>query len=181
MICPFGMYSVCFGFNLIGLHHHISKQTIFNRKLRFFFISNEIFNLGLRRRIITFFDEERRTKVHVLRELSMVRIKVRFCLKNGWGGVVGGGVGKVCFTITARFGSKTCFLRWFHNRSVSFYGQKTREHVKTIKKRCLEAKNHIFFVKMHLKKGMFSWRISLRASLEGFLASFLAKSVDHLL
>jgi len=48
------------------------------------------------------------------------------------------------FTITACFGSKTCFLRWFHNRSVSFFGQETQERIKTIKKRCLEAENNIF-------------------------------------
>ena len=30
------------------------------------------------------------------------------------------------------------------DRSVSFLRQETHEHVKTIKKRCLEAKNHIF-------------------------------------
>ena len=48
-------------------------------------------------------------------------------------------------TKTARFGSKTYLLRWFHDRSVSFLGQKTQEHVKTVKKeRCLEANNDIF-------------------------------------
>ena len=30
------------------------------------------------------------------------------------------------------------------DRSVSFLRQETHEHVKTIKKRCLEAKNHFF-------------------------------------
>ena len=51
------------------------------------------------------------------------------------------------------------------------FDQKTEEHVKTIEKRCLEVKkddNH----KSGFKKGMFSWRVSL----EGFPASFLAKS-----
>ena len=32
----------------------------------------------------------------------------------------------------------------FHDRSVSFFGKKTQEHVKTIKKRCLEVKHDIF-------------------------------------
>ena len=36
------------------------------------------------------------------------------------------------------------FLKKFLDRSVSFLRQETHEHVKTIKKRCLEAKNHIF-------------------------------------
>ena len=52
----------------------------------------------------------------------------------------------------ACFGSKTCFLRWFHNRSVSFLHQETYEYVKTIKKRCLEAKNYILFRKNEFKK-----------------------------
>ena len=53
-------------------------------------------------------------------------------------------------TKTSHFGSNTCFWRWFHNRSVSFFGQKTQEHVKTIKKGCLEAK-HDIFAKMHFE------------------------------
>ena len=44
---------------------------------------------------------------------------------------------------------------------VIIFGQETHEHVKTIKKRCLEAKHDIFFVKMDAKKGMFSWEVSL--------------------
>ena len=40
------------------------------------------------------------------------------------------------------------------DRSVSFFGQETREHVKAIKKRCLEAKN-VILRKTILKKGMF--------------------------
>ena len=35
----------------------------------------------------------------------------------------------------ARFGSRTSFLRSFHNRSEAYFGQKSEEHVKTIKKR----------------------------------------------
>ena len=75
------------------------------------------------------------------------------------------------FTITACFGSKTCFLRWFHNRSVSFFGQKTQEHVKTIKKRCLEAKNNIFR-KNAFKKNMFYRRVSLHVPTVGALSDF---------
>ena len=37
--------------------------------------------------------------------------EVRVLLKNGWGGRVGEGGGEGFFTKTARFGSKTCFLR----------------------------------------------------------------------
>ena len=44
----------------------------------------------------------------------------------------------------ACFGFKIRFLKKFLDRSVSFFGQETHEHVKTIKKRCLEAKNNIF-------------------------------------
>ena len=55
------------------------------------------------------------------------------------------------FTTTARFYSKTCLLRWFHNRLVLLFGQETQEHVKTIKKRCLEVKKRRCFIKMHLK------------------------------
>ena len=48
----------------------------------------------------------------------------------------------------AGFVFKIGFLKKFLNRSVSFLRQETHEHVKTIKKRCLEAKNHIF-IQMH--------------------------------
>ena len=61
---------------------------------------------------------------------------------------------KTIWTNLARFGSKSHFLMKFLDDSASFFGQETHEHVKTIKKGCLEAKNGIF-VKMHLKK-MFS-------------------------
>ena len=44
----------------------------------------------------------------------------------------------------ACFGFKICFLKKLRDRSVSFFGQETHEHVKTIKKHCLEAKNNIF-------------------------------------
>ena len=44
---------------------------------------------------------------------------------------------------SACFGFKIGFLKKFLDRSVSFFGQETQEHVKTIKKRCLEAKNDI--------------------------------------
>ena len=36
------------------------------------------------------------------------------------------------------------FLKKFLDRSVSFLCQETHEHVKTIKQRCLETKNHVF-------------------------------------
>ena len=43
----------------------------------------------------------------------------------------------------ACFGFKIEFLTNFLDRSVSFLRQETHEHVKTMKKRCLEAKNYI--------------------------------------
>ena len=46
--------------------------------------------------------------------------------------------------IVAWFGFKICFLKKFLDRSVSFLCQETHEHVKTLKKRCLEAQNDIF-------------------------------------
>ena len=49
------------------------------------------------------------------------------------------------------FGFKIWFLKTFLDRSASFFGQETHEHVKTIRKRCLEAKNHLFR-KMQLTK-----------------------------
>ena len=45
-------------------------------------------------------------------------------------------------------GFQNGFLKKFLDRSVSFLRQETHEHVKTIKKRCLEAKNTIL-IKMH--------------------------------
>ena len=74
------------------------------------------------------------------------------------------------FTKTAHFGSITCFFEVISRSFCIIFGQKTEEHGKTIKK-CMEAKN-IDFHKSGFKKGVFSWRVSL----EGFLASFLAKS-----
>ena len=68
------------------------------------------------------------------------------------------------------FGFKIRFLKKFLDRWVSFMRQETHEHIKTIKKRCLETKNHILFVKMHLKIGVFSWEVSLpgvRRPIEG--------------
>ena len=56
------------------------------------------------------------------------------------------------FIITERFVSKTCFLMWFHIRSVSCFGEKTQEHVKTIRKRCLEAKKILIFYKKEVFK-----------------------------
>ena len=35
-------------------------------------------------------------------------------------------------------------MKRFLDRSASFFGQETHEHVKTIKKRCLETKHSIF-------------------------------------
>ena len=58
----------------------------------------------------------------------------------------------------ARFGSRTCFLRWFYNRSQVYFGQKSEEHIKTIKKRCLEIKKQRFLMKMRYmrKRNVFS-------------------------
>ena len=47
-------------------------------------------------------------------------------------------------TKTARFGFKTCFLSYFHNRSEAYFGQKSEEQVKTIRKRRMEVKNDEF-------------------------------------
>ena len=56
----------------------------------------------------------------------------------------------------ARFGSRTCFLRWFYKRSQTYFGQKPEEHGFSIKKRCLEIKNDDFWEKyVTLKKGVF--------------------------
>ena len=47
----------------------------------------------------------------------------------------------------ACFGSRTCFLMWLYKRSQTYFGQKSEEHIKTIKKRCLEVKNNDFLEK----------------------------------
>ena len=44
----------------------------------------------------------------------------------------------------AHFGSRTCFLMWFYKRSQTYFGQKSEEHVKTIKKRRMDSKNNDF-------------------------------------
>ena len=49
----------------------------------------------------------------------------------------------------ARFGSRTCFLMWFYKRSQTYFGQKSEEHVKTIKKHFLDVKNNCFCEKQH--------------------------------
>ena len=46
-----------------------------------------------------------------------------------------------CWFDFACFGFKIRFLKKNLDRSASFFGQETHEHVKTIKKRCLEVKN----------------------------------------
>ena len=74
-------------------------------------------------------------------------------------------------------GSNTCFLRWFHNRSVSFLGQETQEHIKTIKKRCLEVKNDIFSYKCILKKVCFPY-VFLRFPHFGSKTDFLIKLLN---
>ena len=69
----------------------------------------------------------------------------------------------------AWLGFKIGFLKKFLDRSVSFLRQETHEHVKTIKKRCLEAKN-MNFSQSVFRKGMFSRRVSLpgvRRPIEG--------------
>ena len=45
-------------------------------------------------------------------------------------------------TKIARLGSRTCFLREFHNRSEAYFGQKSEEHVETFKKRHMEVNNN---------------------------------------
>ena len=61
----------------------------------------------------------------------------------------------------ACFGFKIWFLKKFLDRSVSFLGQETHEHVKTIKKRFLETSN-VFFAKIHFKKICFPGRFPFR-------------------
>ena len=51
----------------------------------------------------------------------------------------------------ARFGLRTSFLRWFYNRSQTYFGQKSEEQVDTVKKFYMEVKTTIFFIKMRLK------------------------------
>ena len=58
---------------------------------------------------------------------------------------------------TPCFGSKTCFLRWFHNRSEAYFGQKSAEHVKIFNKRNMEFKKQWFLIKICLQKKCFSW------------------------
>ena len=48
-------------------------------------------------------------------------------------------------TKTARFSSKNCFLRQFHNRSESYFGQKSQEHVKTMKNIVFVLETFCFF------------------------------------
>ena len=47
-------------------------------------------------------------------------------------------------TKTARFGFRPCFLRYFYNRSEVYFGQKSKEHVKNIKERCICMRNTDF-------------------------------------
>ena len=49
----------------------------------------------------------------------------------------------------ACLGFKISFLKKFLDRSVACLRQETHEHVKTIKKCCLEARHDMFFVKIH--------------------------------
>ena len=44
-------------------------------------------------------------------------------------------------TENTRNWSRTCFLRWFYNRSQAYFGEKSEEHIKTSKKRCMDVKN----------------------------------------
>ena len=61
----------------------------------------------------------------------------------------------------ARFGSRTCFLRWFHNRSETYFGQNSEEHAKTIKTRHMEVKNDDFLEKcVTLKTSAFFLNLS---------------------
>ena len=56
----------------------------------------------------------------------------------------------------ARFGSRTCFLRWFYKRSQTHFGQKPEEHRVSIKNHCLEVKNVDFWEKMGYGKKKWS-------------------------
>ena len=51
-------------------------------------------------------------------------------------------------TKTACFGSRTCFLRSFHNRYEAYFGQKAEEHIKILKNRNMDVKNDDCFIKM---------------------------------
>ena len=67
------------------------------------------------------------------------------------------------------FGFENLLFEVILHRSASFYGQKTEEHIKTIKKRCLEAKTNIF--RKNALENMFSGRVSLpggRRPIEGY-------------
>ena len=72
------------------------------------------------------------------------------------------------------FGFKIVFLKKFLDRSASFFGQETHEHVKTIKKLGLEAKNGIFLKSFLGKNIIFGLQTTF---FDGFnmLMSFLAE------
>ena len=61
--------------------------------------------------------------------------------RGGWGG---GREGWKDFYQNCTLGYKAYFLRSFHDRSASFFGQKSEEHVKTIKKHNRQTHNYYF-------------------------------------
>ena len=72
------------------------------------------------------------------------------------------------------FGFKIYFLKKFLDRSASFFGQQTHEHVKALKKCCPEAKKYLFFYSFLRKTCDFCLQT---AFFDGFnvLMSFLAQ------
>ena len=62
-------------------------------------------------------------------------------------------------------------LKKFLNLSVSFLRQETHEHVKTIKKRCLETQNQIFRKNIFKKKYVFpeGFPPGVRRPIEGYV------------
>ena len=55
-------------------------------------------------------------------------------------------------TKTAHFGSRIWFLSYFYNRSEAYFGQKSVEHVKTIKRKHVDTKNNDFSKRNVLRK-----------------------------
>ena len=60
----------------------------------------------------------------------------------------------------ARFGSRTCFLRCFYKHSQTYFGQKSEEHVKTIKTLSGSQKRRFLGKMCYLKRGVFFLKLS---------------------
>mgnify|MGYP005706074945 CR=1 FL=1 len=54
----------------------------------------------------------------------------------------------------AHLGSRTCFLRWFYKRYQTYFGQKSEDHIKTIKKTNMDVKNDDFWKQTCLNKNI---------------------------